>query len=340
MSVTIREIDGDGTDRWDEFVRACPEGTFFHLSGWKSVIERSFGHRAYFLSAESGGGIAGVLPLVHVRGRFFSNALISSAFCIYGGTLALDDSAGRALDEAACALADRLGVDYLEYRNRRRTHPDWACNADLYVTFRKRLDPVADRNLRSVRRKMIRKAVKAGVETRIDGDVETFFPLYAESVRNHGTPVFSKAYFRNLKAQFGDDCEILTVLQGGRPVAGLLSFYFRDEVLPYYAGSIPAARAVAAHDYMYWDVMRRACESGHLIYDLGRSKRGSGSYAFKEHWNFEPAPLFHEYRLRPGCAMPNVNPFNPKYRLLIAAWRCLPLPVANWLGPFIARDLG
>jgi FemAB-related protein (PEP-CTERM system-associated) len=119
-----------------------------------------------------------------------------------------------------------------------------------------------------------------------------------------------------------------------------MSFYFRDEVLPYYAGDDEAARDLAANDFKYWELMRRACERGLKTFDYGRSKQGTGSYSFKKNWGFEPAPLHYEYRLYKRESIPQNNPNNRKYQWMIRTWRKLPLPVANWLGPFIVRSLG
>jgi FemAB-related protein (PEP-CTERM system-associated) len=150
-----------------------------------------------------------------------------------------------------------------------------------------------------------------------------------------------KRWFAALRAEFGDDCEVLTVLSSdGTPVSSVLSFYFRDEVLPYYAGDLPAARDLAANDFKYWDLMRRACERGLRVFDYGRSKRGTGSFDFKKNWGFEPMPMSYEYSLFDGRGIPQNNPANPKYRAFIAVWRHLPLPVANALGPVIVRGLG
>ena len=173
-----------------------------------------------------------------------------------------------------------------------------------------------------------------------DPDPERFFRVYSESVRDLGTPVFAKSYFRTLMAEFGPSCSVLTITAADRPVSSVLSFYFRDEVLPYYGGGTAEARELAGNDFMYWELMRRSCEAGYRIFDFGRSKRGTGAFAFKEHWGFAPEPLYHEYVLRRTDRMPEVNPLNPKYRLFIALWRRLPLAVANRLGPLIVRNLG
>jgi FemAB-related protein (PEP-CTERM system-associated) len=119
-----------------------------------------------------------------------------------------------------------------------------------------------------------------------------------------------------------------------------MNFYFRDEVLPYYGGGSAAARGRAGNDFLYWETMRRAADRGFRLFDFGRSKIGTGSYAFKHNWGFEPEKLHYRFRLKPGESIPDHNPLNPKYRMFIAAWKRLPLPVANLLGPFIVRGVG
>ena len=170
--------------------------------------------------------------------------------------------------------------------------------------------------------------------------VERFFDAYASSVHRLGTPVFSKRYFATLKEVFASDCEVQTILLEGQLIASVMSFYFRDEVLPYYGGGAPASRDVAGNDFMYWELMRRACERGLRVFDYGRSKQGTGSFDFKKNWGFEPQPLHYEYKLIKADGVPDHNPLNPKYQMFIRAWKKMPLPMANLIGPHIVKYLG
>jgi FemAB-related protein (PEP-CTERM system-associated) len=329
--------------RWDEFViSACPEATFFHRAGWQTVIERAMGHKTWFLYAESEGVIQGVLPLAEISSVLFGHSLSSLPFCVYGGIAAISESAREVLDRAAQALASRLKVDYLEYRNLKTFHSQWPVK-DLYVTFRKEMAPDAEENMQAIPRKqraMVRKGIKAGLDSILDDDIERFFSAYSGSVHRLGTPVFSKKYFQLLKQTFGQDCELMIITKDGRTICGVMSFYFRDEVLPYYGGGTAEAREVAGNDFMYWELMRRTCERGYKTFDFGRSKRNTGSFDFKRNWGFEPQPLHYEYQLHRASAVPDHNPLNPKYRMFINAWQKLPLPVANLIGPHIVRNLG
>lgn len=329
--------------RWDEFVLACPQATFFHRAGWMRMVEQVFKHQGYFLYAERDGQIEGVLPLAQVKSMLFGHSLVALPFAVYGGVAARSDEAAAALEQEAQAIAQRLGAEHLEFRNIAPRHADWP-KQDLYVTFRKEILPEEEANMLAIPRKArasVRKGIKNNLVSHIDPTVDRFFALYADNTHRHGTPAMPKRYFAALLDEFGADAEVLTVTDAqGKPVSSVLSFYFRDEVLPYYAGDDEAARDLAGNDFKYWELMRRACARGLKVFDYGRSKQGTGSYAFKKNWGFEPTPLHYEYCLYKRDAVPQNNPSNAKYQLLIKTWRRLPLGFVNWLGPFIVRNLG
>ena len=328
---------------WDDFVLACPAATFFHRAGWQKILREVFRHEAYFLYAETDGRIEGVLPLAHVHSLLFGNSLVSLPFAVYGGVAASTEAAAEALELEAQEIAKRLGVAHLELRHVSARHLDWPAQ-DLYVTFRKEILPEEEANMLAIPRKqraMVRKGIKNGLVSELDSGIDRFFALYADNMHRHGTPALPKRYFQALRAEFGSDCEVLTVAApDGRALSTVFSFYFRDEVLPYYAGDDEAARDSAANDFKYWELMRRSCARGYKVFDYGRSKLGTGSYAFKKNWGFEPQPLHYEYCLYKRDAIPQNNPANAKYKLLIETWRRLPIGVANWLGPFVVRNLG
>jgi len=324
-------------------VGCLPQATFFHRAGWQRVLRRVFRHDTYFLYAEVDGRIEGVLPLAHVSSLLFGNSLSSLPFAVYGGVAALNDEAATALEQEAQQLARRLGVDHLELRHVTARHDDWPVQ-DLYVTFRKEILPDEEANMLAIPRKqraMVRKGIKNGLKAEFDTGVDRFFALYSDNVHRHGTPAMPKRWFQALRDEFGRDCDVLTVTDAdGRILSTVLSFYFRDEVMPYYAGDDEAARDLAANDFKYWELMRHSCARGLKVFDYGRSKQGTGPYAFKKNWGFEPTPLRYEYRLYKRESVPQNNPNNAKYKLLIETWRRMPLSMANWLGPFVVRSLG
>jgi FemAB-related protein (PEP-CTERM system-associated) len=329
--------------RWDAFVFGCPQATFFHRAAWQCLIGDVFGHATFYLYAERAGQIVGVLPLAQVKSLLFGHALVSLPFAVYAGVATEDDEAAAALEAEAERIAQQLGAAHLELRQLQRQHAGWP-RQDLYVTFRKPILPDEQANMLAIPRKqraMVRKGIKHGLTSHFDDGVDRFFSLYADNVHRHGTPALPRRYFQALRDTFGDDCSVLTVTApDGQVLSSVLSFAFRDEILPYYAGDAEAARDLAANDFKYWELMRHACARGLKTFDYGRSKQGTGPYAFKKNWGFEPTPLHYEYRLYKRDAVPQNNPSNARYKLMIEAWRRLPLGVANWLGPFVVKSLG
>ncbi|MEO5347076.1 MAG: FemAB family PEP-CTERM system-associated protein [Magnetococcus sp. YQC-9] len=336
----VRDSDAEA---WDRFVLSCPEATFFHRIGWKRVIETVFGHRTHYLLVRTGSKIRGVLPLVQVKSLLFGNALVSTPFCVCGGVAAEDEESRLALEAQAEAIALELGVDWLECRNSTPRRADWQ-GKTLYYGFKKGLSSDPESNLMSIPRKQraeVRKGIAhglIGVEDEAIG--ARCFDIYAESVRNLGTPVFPRTLFNALKVEFGTDCQGLRIEQHGKSVAEVVSFYFRDQVLPYYGGGIPEARASGAMAFMYWELMNRAAARGARVFDFGRSKIGSGSFDFKKFYGFTPEPLHYRYRLIRASRLPEINPMNPKYQFFIRLWKRLPLPVAERVGPWLSRYLG
>lgn len=346
MSVTCRIMDDGDVAAWDGFVQAHPAGTFFHRSGWHRVIGEAFGQRPHFMLAERAGRICGVFPLVHMRSRLFRrNTLVSTPFCVLGGPLGEDGVVDQALVEAGLALMISLGAESCEMRTLEGgfAGPGWVAGPAIYDIFRRSIPPDEEACLKAIPRKqraVVRKAIDLGLTSTIDRDCRRFFGLYAESVHNLGTPVFPAKYFRLLLEVFGDAAEILTVFDGDKPLCGVLSFIDKREILPYYAGGGIAARGRGGHDFMYWQVMRRAIALGCDTFDFGRSKRETGPHKFKTNWGFAPTPLGYQFYLRPGASMPDTNPLSPKYQRKIEMWKRLPLGVANALGPMIVRGLG
>lgn len=350
MTLKVRQSTPGDETAWEAFVEGHPEATFFHRFGWQRVLQKAFGHEPCFLLveevSESGPArIAGVLPLARVHSRLFGNKLASLPFCVYGGIVASTDEAAEALRSAACELARQLKVDALELRNTQPSSAGWPVK-NLYYTFRKEISADNEANMKAIpakQRAMVRKGIAAGLVSEEDPDpgCKRFYGVYAESVRNLGTPVFSRRYLEVLQDEFAGDCRVLMIRDGDEDVAGVMSFYFRGEVLPYYGGSIARARSIkGCNDFMYWELMRRSAEEGLTGFDFGRSKRDTGPYKFKKNWGFKPQALPYEYYLVAADEVPDVNPTNPRYRLLVNTWRRLPLPVANLIGPPLARSLG
>lgn len=341
MTMEITELR-TGTVEWDAFVRTSPDGTPFHLTAWRQVVEEGFGHRPHYLMAKRAGALEGVLPLFEVPSWLGGRSLISVPYGVYGGICATTQEARLALLEAAGDLARRIRAGYLELRH---VHDQGLAlpTKELYVTFSKEISSHEEENFQAIPRKqrrMVRQGAKYGLRAEMgQNHLDGFYEIYAHSVRNLGSPVYPRALFQALLKAFDKECRILTVWHEGRMVAGVLTLFYGDRVLPYYGGALREAFQYAVNDFMYWELMRYATREGYRIFDFGRSRVGTGSYDFKRHWGFEPRPLPYQYLLVRAKALPNVSPSNPRFRWAIKAWQRMPLTLTKWVGPWMTRYL-
>jgi FemAB-related protein (PEP-CTERM system-associated) len=321
---------------------AASHGDLFHRPQWSAAVEQGCGHKSHYLVAEAAGGsLAGLLPLSEVRSALFGSVLVSTGFGVGGGIVATSDEAAEALATAAWSLAERTRCPSVELRGG-QVPLGWQRKDGVYAGFARDLPAGDEAILKAIPRKQraeVRRALGLGLEVTVGAgasDRDAHYRVYSESVRNLGTPVFPRALFDAMLDLFGGDADILTVWKDGAPLASVLSFYFGGTVYPYWGGGTAAARPFRANDHMYFELMRHASARGCTRFDFGRSKLGTGAYAFKKNWGFEPQPLVYSFK----GANRETNPLSRKYRLQVAVWKKLPLWLANRAGPFVARGLG
>jgi FemAB-related protein (PEP-CTERM system-associated) len=325
---------------WDRFVTAAPSGTIFHLSGWTRVVESNLGHRQFRLTARRGGEITGVFPISWVRNPLFGNCLVSSPLAVYGGICADDAESYVALLQAGRELAERLGAQYLEMRNRTELFPSTLPGRDLYVTFTQDLTPGPEKLLKALPRDTryaVRKGQKAGLTWCEDLADAEFYEIYAQSVHRLGTPVFSRHLFTSLRREFGKQVRLFGVRKGGTAIAGVLCLYFRDQVLPYYGGALAEHYKDSPNNFMYWNLLAQSCEEGFGVFDFGRSKRGTGSFEFKSAWSMEVSELQYRYHLVKATSVPHMSPVDKKFQLPVAAWKRMPFSWTKIVGPQLIR---
>jgi len=340
--VEVGRLQPGEEGEWDRFVTSARSGTYCHLSGWKVATEQILRRPSFDLVARSEGRIVGVLPLSLIRNRMFGACLVSRPLAVYGGICADTENAYQALLGAGSDLAHRLGVKYLEFRNRTDLFPSSLPSRDLYVTFTQDLTPGPDNLMKALPRDtryMIRKSQKAGLAWTEDLKMEEFYDLYARNVHRLGTPVFSKSLFSCLRSTFPEQCRLFGVRKGKTAIAGVLCFYFNKEVIPYYSGSLAEYHNDCPNNFMYWNLMVQSWREGFESFDFGRSKRGTGSCKFKSSWNMQLSDLPYRYELIHTNEVPQMSPVDSKFRLAVSIWKWLPLPLTKVVGPRLIRHI-
>lgn len=327
---------------WERFIEASPHATFAHSLGWRNVVERTYHHMPYYLTAIRGETVTGVLPLFLIRSPFFGRFLVTAPYLSHGGLLAEDEAAARALIKSARELALREGARYVEIRGLSQVNQGLLLK-DKYCTFLLPLHSgpeVLWAKFEGRARKAVRKAQKSGLLVeRGHHLVEAFDNVMSRHMRDLGTPFHRTAFYQNILAEFPTHSEILVVCHKGRYIGGLLLVTFRDTVFPLYGGALAEFRVFSPMSLLIWETIRYGSEKGFALLDLGRSRWGSGTFVFKRQWRARPFPLFYEYHLADGVKMPDLDPTNPRFRLAITVWRRLPLFMAKGFGPVLIRGI-
>ncbi|MEO7247338.1 MAG: FemAB family XrtA/PEP-CTERM system-associated protein [Novosphingobium sp.] len=343
----VDPVDVSEAGRIGAFLEDHPGATPFHRPEWINAVAKGTGNRAHALLAERRDVICAYLPLSEVRSPIFGAVLASSGFAVDGGLLT-SACHGDVLFAAVEELALRRSCPAIELRGGELPvdRDGWTLKTESHCGFIRPLAATDEEELLAIPRKQraeVRKGLEKDLTVEIGSsprDRAAHYAVYSESVRNLGTPVFPRGLFDAVLDGFGAAADILTVRHRGEPVASVLSLYHRGSVMPYWGGGTLAARRLRANDRMYFELMRHARGRGCTSFDFGRSKTNSGAYLFKRNWGFEPQPLSYASWTAPGCARRDADPTSAKHAAQIAVWRRLPLPLANLMGPLIAKGLG
>lgn len=341
MANKIQIYNGDGSE-WDAYVLAHRESLNYHLYGWRNVIEKSFGHQPYYLAARNRiGDICGILPLIYMKSALFGKFLVSLPFFNYGGMLcSAEGTAELLLDESRKILKDLRG-EYAELRHLGNSVSGLETR-EHKVTMILDLEKDEDAQWKSLDAKVrnqVRKSEKSGLKS-IVGHIELldgFYEVFCRNMRDLGTPVYRKNFFRNILEIFPDTTRIISVMLGEKTVASGMLTWFKDSLEVPWASSISDYREMCPNNLLYWEAIRFAIRNGYGKFDFGRSTPGEGTYRFKKQWGALPYQLYWQYLLKDGEQLPELNPKNPKYELAIKVWQRLPLAVTNVLGPRIVK---
>jgi len=340
MKITTLESE---TELWDDFVRSRPTARGPHLSGWKKVIEESFGHTCIYLMATENNALHGILPLVHFRSRLFGSFLISVPFLNYGGIVAERAATRASLFDFARDLAVTRRAAYVELRHAApllENVPTKQHKVSMFLDLPERSEQLWN-DFKPKLRSQIRKPQKEGLSVRIGREEELahFYEVFSVNMRDLGTPVYSRNFFAQILKHFPESAWICSILLHEQPIAAGFIFGFRETLEIPWASSLRQYNHLAANMLLYWSVLEFAIKKGYRRFDFGRCTPGENTFKFKAQWGAQPVPLHWQYWLANGNTLPELAPTNPKYQLAIKAWQKLPLFVTRLVGPAIIRNI-
>lgn len=335
------ELEDNYSVAWDAFVDSHPSGSIFHLLCWRRTIEKTYNYPAKYFYAKRGEKWTGVLPSFVVGAPPFPRALVSVPVAVGGGILAEDAQTAALLRGAAREYAQKENLEYVEYKTETPLFDDLPTKDGLYYRFEQELFGDRDKQLKAIPRKT-RAVVRTGQKAKLQGSytkdvLDPFYDLYTLSLRALGTPTFPKSLFRNAL----DECrsDFVCVREAGRIIGVVMNFYYKDTMMPFFAGTLPEARNVGVNNYLYWHMLETGYDLGYRTFDFGRSKANTGAFKFKKNMGMDPIELRYQYELLKLSELPQVNPNNPKYERAIQLWRKLPLFATQKLGPLLQRRI-
>lgn len=335
-------LSPDREKAWKNFVKDSSLATSAHLLGWRNVVEKTYHHTPYYFMAMDGGTVVGCLPLFLIKSRLFGRFLTTAPYLSYGGLLAEDEEAARALVEAAKELAYEQKARYVEIRGLNKVGHGLQLK-EKYCMYLLSLAPDPEavwRGLEKRARSAVRRAINSGVTVEWGAHLMSdFVEILCRLMRDLGTPFHGEPLYRNILDEFSGQAEIFMARYQGRLIGAGLTVTTGKTLAWPYGGCLKIYRDLAAMSLLTWEIIRYGCQRGSTSLDLGRSQWNSGTALFKRQWGARPFPLFYEYHMTDGVTMPDMDPTNPRFRFALAVWKRLPVFAARALGPLIISDI-
>jgi len=330
--------------RWREFMCRCGRHEIHSGPDWLAALCEGLRHEPYVIEATEDQRVVGLLPLSLVKSMLFGRFLVSLPYVNWAGVIAEDEQVAAAMIDRAVELADELDVRYLELRHEtRHEHPalthELVTKAHMRLPLASSPEPVF-KQLKSVVRTQIRKGEKQQLTVhwgRLDL-LDEFYAVFAQNMRDLGTPVYSRRLFESILTHCPDETELCVVRLGSRAIAGSLAVHGGDITEVPSASSLRRYRSTAANSLMYWHAIERAIERGQSVFDFGRSTIDGGTYVFKKKWGAQPEPAVWQYYVRKGNVA-DMRPDGGKYNRMINIWRRLPVSLTRLIGPAVVRGI-
>ena len=356
-----------------------PQGTLYHLSGWKNIISKTYSHKTHYLIAVQSTSwppsfptsqphsliasqlkVIGILPLVHLKHFFFGNNLISIPFFDMGGILANNDKIEKALLSEAMQLGQRLKVQSIELRHIQPiswfnevnpTNPQPATRNWAFQTCSHKVRMLLDllnsseklmKSFKSKLRSQIRKPVKEGLKSRIGGLelLDDFYDVFSKNMRDLGSPVHSKQLMKNVLEEFLGKAKIVIIYKENNPIACSLMVGFKNTLENPWASALRKYSRHSPNMLLYWAMIEYACDNGYSYFDFGRSTPGEGTYNFKKQWGAKPETLDWHYISLNGNVFTEETPENSRFARAIEYWKKLPVQITRIVGPMLRKHIG
>jgi FemAB-related protein (PEP-CTERM system-associated) len=328
---------------WDDYIAAHPDGFFCQTTSWRQVVKSVYGHSSFYLIAQDGSTLRGVLPLILIESRLFGRAFASSPFASAGAVCASDDAAATALVQSAIELSREHRVDYLELKSLRPTPCDGFVRYTGYSDYQLRLDALDTlwrASLDKGARAAVRQAERLGLTSEHGHHcLPDFYQVMAVSMRRLGTPMHSRLFYEKTLELFGEQANFVLIRHGSQAIAGALLIRHGNLMSVLHTGSLSKFLRLRPNNLLYWEIIKQSVASGAAVLEMGRSLPDSGIANFKQSFGAVGRPLCYEYFLAGRKTLPQINQANPRFALGRWAWQRMHMPVTKWLGPKLISSI-
>ena len=343
---TVRLVDISDQSRWDGYSQSHPGASPYHLFAWRRAIEKTYGHRCYYLCAEQDKQMVGLLPLVRLHLPGVVDELTALPYCDLGACLSNCDQTQDILLREAIALQQKLKVKKLYLRGFLRetefTNRLLRQEATGKVSMRLSLPSSAVElfaGFKSKLRSQIRKAEKNGVTFRWGGrgDLSVIYTVFAENMRDLGSPVHSKRWLDNVLAMYGTLARVGMVYIDNKVIGmGIILFGGQCVSIPW-ASTLRGYNHLSPNMLLYWNFLQFSADHGFAYFDFGRSTENEGTYKFKLQWGAMPTPLPWYTTMTTLEKKDHASSRSSKRHLATMVWMKLPLFMANAIGPSLRK---
>ena len=342
MSLIITKLTPSYHADWNEYVRK-KQASIYHDSRWAQLIKKVFGHDSHYLMATDNDKVVGIFPLIQLKSLLFGNFMVSMPYFNYGGIVADTHEVIISLISSAHELYQELGCSHIEMRFDAEQAIELPVRTNK-VTMLLDLPENSEelwQAIGSKRRAQVKRPIREGVVFLNGGSelLDDFYYVFSNNMRDLGTPVYGKRFFKEILRVFSENAFIAVVRLNGEAVAaGFLIGNDGKLEIPW-ASTLRKVNRMGVNMFLYWNIIKTAIEKNFQVFDFGRSSKDAGTLKFKKQWGANERQLYWYYDLPPNYPLPGLNPNNKKFEAAISIWKKLPVELTKLLGPQIVKNL-
>ena len=342
-NITIHHLTKESEFGWNDYAESN-NASLYHHSNWRHLIKEVFGHESFYIYATNlNNDVVGILPLIRLRTLLFGDYLVSMPYFNYGGCIADKNEIANLLLIESENIRKKLGCSHVELRSDKEQISSLPSREDK-VTMLLNLPDDPDTlwsDIGTKRRAQAKRPIREGVEFKLGGEelIDDFYYVFCRNMRDLGTPVYSKQFFKAIFRWFPNSAKIAIVNLNNEAVgAGFLLGNNQVMEIPW-ASTLRKVNKIGVNMFLYWNILKSSIELDYKVFDFGRSSKDAGTLRFKKQWGAKQKQLYWYYQMKNGSKIPQLNHSNKKYDLMINTWKKMPLELCNFIGPHIVKGL-